>query len=46
MSDRIDGMYNEIIDKTGSHKVSGSGRGASVQPGGSASSGKSTGKSS
>ena len=43
MSNKIDPIHHGVVDKTG-HKVSGSGRGATVQPGGSAGSGKSTGK--
>lgn len=45
MSNKIDPMHHGIVDKTG-HKVSGPARGTTVQPGGSAGSGKSTGKTS
>lgn len=46
MSNRIDPGHQGIVDKTGSHKVPGSGRGTSAQPGESASSGKTTAKTS
>ncbi len=42
MSNRIDPLHSGIVDKT-NHKVSESSRGTTVQPGGSAGSGKSPG---